>query len=99
MLNTGFINEYTKLRIGEGAIQYSNLSLYSLFYIKVCKELAEPISMSLREGNTAPFEMSQRWRAVDNTVSDLTVQRFEPRTYRSSDKHVTAQSTGYSVLQ
>ena len=22
-------------------------------------------------GNTAPFEMSQRWRAVDNTVVDL----------------------------
>ena len=55
--------------------------------------------MLLREGNTALFEMSQQWRAVGNTVSDLTVQRFEPRTSCSSDKHVTAQPTGYSVLQ
>ena len=54
--------------------------------------------MSLRAGNTAPFEMSQWWRAVGNTVSDLTVQRFEPQTSRSSDKHVTAQPTSYSVL-
>ena len=32
-----------------------------------------PISASLRPGNTTPFEeMSQRWRTVGNTVSDLT---------------------------
>ena len=37
-----------------------------------------PISASLRPGNTAPFEeMSQRWRAVGNTVSDLTGPRLE----------------------
>ena len=36
-------------------------------------ELAGPISPSLRLGNTAPFKkMSQRRRAVSNTVSDLT---------------------------
>ena len=33
-----------------------------------------PISTSLHPGNTAPFEkMSQRWQAVGNTVSDLTL--------------------------
>ena len=34
---------------------------------------------SIRPGNTAPFEkMLQRWRAVGNTVSDLTGPRFKP---------------------
>ena len=42
--------------------------------------MAWPISASLRPGNTVPFEeMSQWWRAVGNTVSDLTGPRFEPR--------------------
>ena len=33
-----------------------NLSLYPLYYAKVCNEFAGPISASLRPGNTAPFE-------------------------------------------
>ena len=73
----------------------SNLSLYSLDYAEACNELAGPISASLRPGNTAPFEeTSQRWRAVGNTVSDLTGPRFEPQTSRSRDKRVTARPTG-----
>ena len=73
----------------------SNLSLYLLDYAEVCNELAGPISASLRPGNTAPFEeMSQRWRAVGNTVSDLTGPRFEPQTSRSRDERVTARPTG-----
>ena len=45
--------------------------------------------------NTAPFEeMSQRWRAVGNTVSDLTGPRFEPLTSRSRDERVTARPNG-----
>ena len=76
----------------------SNLSLYSLDYAEACNELAGPISASLRPGNTAPFEeMSQRWRAVGNTVSDLTGPRFEPQTSRSRDERVTARPTGRSV--
>ena len=75
----------------------SNLSLYSLYYAEACNELAGPISASLRPGNTAPFEeMSQRWRAVGNTVSDLTGLRFEPQTSRSRDERVTARPTGRS---
>ena len=36
------------------------------------QEFEGPISTSLRQGNTAPFEeMLQRWRVVDNTVPDL----------------------------
>ena len=73
----------------------SNLSLYSLDYAEACNELAGPISASLRPGNTAPFEeMAQRWRAVGNTVSDLTGPRFEPQTSRSRDERVTARPTG-----
>ena len=54
-----------------------------------------PISESLRLGNTAPFEeMSQRWRAVSNTASDLTSPRFETRNLRSRNESVTARLTG-----
>ena len=46
----------------------------------------------MHPGNTAPFkEMLQRWRAVGNTVSDLTGPRFEPQTSRSGDELVTAR--------
>ena len=73
----------------------SNLLLYSLYYAKACNELAGPISASLRPGNAALFEeMLQRWRAVGNTVSDLTGPRFEPQTSRSRDECVTARPTG-----
>ena len=82
------------LRFHWKAFIKSNLSLYSLDYVEACNKLAGPISASLRPGNTAPFEeMSQRWRAVDNTVSDLTGPRFEPLTSRSRDKRVTARPT------
>ena len=61
-------------------------------------ESVGPISVSLRPGNTAPFEeTSQRWRAVGNTVSDLTSPRFEPQTSRSKDEHVTARPTGLHI--
>ena len=74
----------------------SNLSLYSLDYAEACNELAGTISASLRPGNTASFEeMSQRWRAVGNNVSDLTGPRFEPQTSRSKDERVSARPTGW----
>ena len=76
----------------------SNLSLYSLDYAEACNELAGPISASLRPGNTVPFEeMSQRSRAVGNTVSNLTCLRFESQTSRSRDERVTARPTGRLV--
>ena len=56
----------------------SNLSLYLLYYAEVRNELEGPIFTQIRRGNTAFFEeMSQRWRAVANTVSDLTDPKFE----------------------
>ena len=75
----------------------SNLSLNSLYYAKPCNEFAGSISALLRPGNTATFEgMLQRWRAVGNTVFDLTGLRFEPQTSRSRDERVTVQPTGRS---
>ena len=72
----------------------SNLSFYSLYYAEVFNELAGPISASLRPGNTASFEkMLQRWRAVGNSVSDLTSLRYEPQTSHSKDERVTARPT------
>ena len=35
-------------------------------------------------------EMLQKWRAVGNTVPDLTGPKFEPQTSRSRDERVTA---------
>ena len=70
----------------------SNLSLYSFYYAKACKELAGPISASVSLGNTALFlEMLYRWRAFGNTASNLTSPRFKPRTSRCRDEHVTAR--------
>ena len=35
-------------------------------------------------------EMSLRWQADDNSVSNLTISRFEPQTSRFKDKRVSA---------
>ena len=77
----------------------SNLSLYSLYFVGACDEFTGPISVLFRPGNTAPLEeMLQRWRAVGNTVSDLTGPRFEPQTSCSRDERVTARRTAWLVL-
>ena len=62
--------------------------------------LAVPISALSRPDNTALFEMSQRWRAVGDTVCNLTAPKLEPEISRSSDGRVTARPTGfYSSLR
>ena len=88
-----------KSRPGLSCVIKSNLSLYSLFYAEACNEFAMPTSASLRPGNTAAFEMSQRWRNVGNIVSDLTGPRVEPQTFHSRDERVTARPTGWLVVQ
>ena len=51
--------------------------------VGVCKAYLRVIS----SGNTAPFEvMSQRWRAVGNTVYNLTGPRFESRASHFRDE-------------
>ena len=42
-------------------------------------------------------EMSQQWRAVGNTESDLTGPRFEYQTSRFRGEGVTARPTGRST--
>ena len=72
----------------------SNLSLYSLYFAEACSKFAGPISASLLPGNTASFEeMSQQWRPVGNSVSDLTGPRFEPQTSRSKNERITVRPT------
>ena len=83
-------------------LNQSNLSLYLLYYTKTCNEFAGTNSASLRPGKTAPFEeMSQRWRAVANTVADLIASRFEPHTSCSRDERITARPTeqGFAIIQ
>ena len=61
----------------------SNFSLHSLYYAKAYNNLAKPISASLHPSNTALFkDMSQQWRAVGNSVFDLTGLRFESQISR-----------------
>ena len=73
----------------------SNLLLSSLYYSEASYKFAGPISASLHLGYTAPFEeILQLWRAVSNTMFDLTGSRFEPQTSRSREKRVTARPTG-----
>ena len=73
----------------------SNFSLYSLYHAEACNEFAVSISASLRPDNTATFEeRSQRWRAVGNSVFDLTGPRFKPTTSGFRDERVTARPPG-----
>ena len=77
----------------------SYLSLCSLYYAEACIKFAGPISASLRPGNTASFEeMSQRWRAVGNSESNLIGPRFESQTSSSRNERVTAWPTSLKVL-
>ena len=66
-----------------------------MLYAEACNELMGSISALLRPGNTALIEeMSQRWRAVGNTVFDLSGPKFETQTSRSRDERVAACPTG-----
>ena len=55
-----------------------NLSSYLLYYAEACNEFAGLISalLRLRATQLLSKKMSQRWRAVGNTVSTLTSLRF-----------------------
>ena len=62
-----------------------------MYYAEALNEFAGSISALLRPGNTTRFEMLQRWPAVNNTMSDLTSKKFEPKTSSSRDERITAQ--------
>ena len=57
-----------------------------------CNELAGPTSESVCPWTAQLF--LKKWRAVCETVSDLTGPRFEPLTSRSRDNYVIARPTG-----
>ena len=62
---------------------------------KIVTSLRSPSSASLRPSSTALSEETlQPWRAVGNTMTDLTGPRFEPQTSRSIEERVTARPTG-----
>ena len=62
-------------------IKSIKFSLNLLYHVEGCSEFVGPTFSSMHPGITVPSqEMSQRWRAVHNTVPDLTGQRFEPQT-------------------
>ena len=57
-------------------------SLYSLYCAETFNEFTGPITSLRVAGNIALYEkISQRWRAVGNSLSNLTGPRFEPQTY------------------
>ena len=85
---------YFSLKFKMKTKKKSKLYLHLQCYAEACNELAGPIFVSLHPGNTALFEeMLQRWRAVGNTVSNLTDPIFEPQTFRGRDERVTARPT------
>ena len=58
-----------------------------------------PLFTSVCPGKTASFEeMSQLWRAIGNTVLDLTGPRFESQTSCSRDERVTARSKDLRLI-
>ena len=62
--------------------------------LKLATSLRSPSPRHCACGNTAPFEeMSQRWRAVGSTVSNLTGPRSESQTSRCRDERVAARPT------
>ena len=75
-----------------------NKSSYLLHYAEACNEFAGHISAAWRQWAKELFlKKYQKWRAIGNTVSDLTGARFELQTSRSRSKLVTAQPTGVVV--
>ena len=73
---------------------YNSVSLYSLYYAEACNEFVGSVFASWHPGNTTLFkEILQRWRAVGDTVFDLTGPIFEPKTSRFKDVRVTARPT------
>ena len=63
----------------------TNLSSYSLHYAEACNEFAGArLRISTPVGSTFE-EMLQQWRAVGNSVSDLSGPRFEPPIHAPSE--------------
>ena len=66
------------------------------YYAEAFNKFAEPILAALRPDNLAPFkEMLQRWRAVGNSVFDLTGPRFESQTSHFRDERINTRPTGW----
>ena len=85
---------------GFSVLTISNLLVFSQYYDEACNQFAGPFFPSSCPGKTLILfkEILRRWRAVCNTVSDLTGPRFEPHNSRSTDKCVTARSIRYGNL-
>ena len=67
---------------------------HQIFHYTRCitpKRLTSWRGSSSRHCASPLVETLLRWRAVGNTVSDLTGPRFEPQTSRSRNKRVTAR--------
>ena len=83
------------LRTCAVSIPNKNLSLLAVLRRSVQRGGGAHLRVIALMDNTVPFEkMLQRWRVVDNTVSNLNGVRFEPLTSRSRDEHVTTRPTG-----
>ena len=65
-----------------------------IFHYTCCitlMRLTSWLGLNVPAGNTTFYEeLLSQWRAVHNTVFDLTGLRFEPPTSRSRGDHVTA---------
>ena len=74
-ISIGLLVEIIALQIDKVffSLTKSSIRLFWLYYVKACNEFAGPILGGIApEMNIATFEeMSQRWQAVGNSVSNL----------------------------
>ena len=92
---SNFISCSPSKQINSGSISNEIFHYTRCITLKHVTSLRGPSSCHCTCSNTASFEeMLQRWQAIGNTVSDLTIPRFEPQTSCSRDKHITAQPAG-----
>ena len=90
--NTGFA-EFFQTISAFSCNQNKSSIILAVFRLSVQQVCEVHVCIIAPAVNIVPFEeMSYRWRAVGNTVSDLIGLKFKFHTSRFRDKHVTARS-------
>ena len=70
-------------------------SLYSRYYAEACHEWRAHLRC-LTPGQLSSEEISRRWRAVGDTVTDSTGPGIEPPIFRTDGVRLTTELTGRS---
>ena len=85
-----FKKRFLNLSIKKFKIKFS---LYSRYYAEACNEWRVHLC-DLTPGQHSFEETSQRWRTVDDTVSDLTGPVIKPQASRTDSVRLATELTG-----